>query len=1035
AVRALIRATALAGFVLAFGMVTSACHDDDDGDTAASIDVDTRIKPQIVTTGQAASVTCTTRDSLGNPVVTPTRITVTPEAVINGLSVVANTPGHYQVTCATESGAADPTPANLYVIGPDDADLVVVDTTLSASQIALNASATATCTVALDGQTLTDIETEVRVDPPTGIAVEDHLITGTTDGDYEVSCAVRNTSFVDLSPAPLRVGIGNPIPARIETALSETTIASGDTVDVTCRVFTADNQQIEKPTFVDAPNGLGVTGKSILAQQVGTYEVTCRLDDGDDTVEHVPADLVVTPGDAKTIDAWATPDKPSYKPGDVITIEWEVKDAFGNVVPDATVTVAAPTTGTQDNGDNKYELLEDGNMTFVVSLADGGGSDTVELVVDGNGPVIVITTPERGMTFDGDPNILVAGTISDSFGGVQSFTVNGKTVTADEAGNWSTTVESVHAMNPVLAESTDVNGNYSKTTVTWYYSTEWAQTDAAFPDAAWLDQGVQVWLSQEMIDDNDHTGQPDDIAHLLEILLTNANLAQLAGEVILFEQDFPGIVNQPDIGGSGVDVIGDMKLWADISTISFGDATLNLKSRDGGIDLDASINGNDTEKGMTIGLQFHVSFSLSASTAIDLGGGLLIPVELALEPPPTLVTTSTLELDKLDLDTSFDIYMLMDQLQIDGQQLGAIPEGFHLSALADAEIDLGEVTFSIAGFGLFSFPLGVVSLQNLVSGLDSLIAGLVDPLLNAIVPLVTDILDPIIADLGGTLLETALKSLEIDQMIPIPELIPGQPTAEVSLKARIGDVAFSDAGAILGLVGASVAEKKVDRDPLGTLMHDGCGSDETPYALPTQGTMEFAVKMDLINELLFSFWYNGGLNLNLDSQALSALGEDLPLDNAEIVLKPLLAPVMTDCNDKGTLKVQLGEAYMEASLGLADLPVEFKAWLSVEVDVGLVAQGDELGVVVNGISTFQLELFDVKGTFEGNEAALENLIKGLIDTLLGDLLTGSLAQFPIPSFDLTGLAPGVPEGTELKLGNLGISKSKGYLQIEGSLLQ
>lgn len=1029
-----MKTLALTALITASGIVGSACSDDDNGgEQSPSLDVETHIRPQIVATGQATTVTCSAADALGAPVTTPMRVTVTPEATITGNTVVATTKGTYQIACETEDGSRDATPANLYVIGPDEADLVVVDTTLASTQIDVGASTTATCSVSLAGQVLTDIETEVRVDPETGLAVEDHQLTGKTDGDYNVSCAVRKTSFVDKSPATLRVGIGNPDPARVTTELSAATAAAGETVGVTCKVFTAEDHLIEKPTWVDAPNGIGVTGKDLNTQQVGTYDITCRLDDGDATVDHVPAQLVVTPGEPATIKAWATPEKPSYKPKDQITIEWEAADSFGNVVPDAAATVTAPATGVTAAGDTKWELLADGAYTFTVTLENGADSADVELIVDGSGPVIIITSPERGMTFDGNPQITVTGTIVDSFGGVASMTVNGTPVIPDEAGNWSTIVDSSFGMNPVLVEATDVNQNASKATVTWYYSTAWAVTDAATPDLAWLDQGLQVWLSQDMIDDYDHTGTPDDLAHLLEILLTNVDFTQLLGEIILVEQNFPGIVDVQDIGGTGIDLIGNMKLWVDISEISFGTATLNLTSRNGGIDVDAGMVSTADQKAMTVSLQFHLSFSLTASTVIDVG--VQIPVELALSPPPTLVTTTTLTFDALDLATSFDIGMIADELAITGKQLLVEPEGIHLAPLADAGIDLGVLKFSVAGFGLFSFPVGVVDLSQLVGPLDQLISGLVDPILNAIVPLITTFLEPLIADLGGTVLEDALKSIEIDQSIPIPELFPGMPAAEVGIKAKIGDVAFTPAGATLGLDGASVATKGVDRDPLGTLLRDGCGKGESPYAMPSQGAMELAVKLDLLNEVLFSFWYSGGLNLTLGPDVLSGLGEGLPLDDAEITLMPLLPPVITDCNGKGTLKVQLGEAYLEAVLGLDALPIEFKGWLSVELDVGIVAEGDELGIVVNGISLFQMELFDVKGAFEGNASALESLIKNLVDQLLGDLLTDSLAQFPIPAFDLSGLVEGVPEGTELKLGNLGVTKSKGYLQIEGELLQ
>ena len=143
---------------------------------------------------------------------------------------------------------------------------------------------------------------------------------------------------------------------------------------------------------------------------------------------------------------------------------------------------------------------------------------------------------------------------------------------------------------------------------------------------------------------------------------------------------------------------------------------------------------------------------------------------------------------------------------------------------------------------------------------------------------------------------------------------------------------------------------------------------------------------------------------------------------------------MSDCNPKSTLKVQLGDSYVEADLSLGDLPIKFKAWLSAEIDIGLVAENNQLGVVVNGISQFHVQIFDVEGPLAGLEVELENLMETvLLEKLLAALAGDALGNFPIPEFDLSGLAPGIPDGTKLGLSDLGIAKQKGFLQIEGKL--
>jgi len=149
---------------------------------------------------------------------------------------------------------------------------------------------------------------------------------------------------------------------------------------------------------------------------------------------------------------------------------------------------------------------------------------------------------------------------------------------------------------------------------------------------------------------------------------------------------------------------------------------------------------------------------------------------------------------------------------------------------------------------------------------------------------------------------------------------------------------------------------------------------------------------------------------------------------------PYLPPVLSDCNPKGTLKVQLGDSYVEADVVLGELPISLKAWISAELDVGLAAQGNELNIVVNGVSVFNIEVLELSGPLAGMEEAISQLFETvLLDQLLAALTNNAIGKFPLPEFDLSELAPGVPANTKLQLGNLGISKKKGFLQIEGAL--
>ncbi|MBT9558316.1 MAG: hypothetical protein IV100_19945 [Myxococcales bacterium] len=1021
------------------------CSDDEGGGPSGAA-IDTLLSPRVLLLGQSTRVTCAVSDASGNLVEEATAYATLPAGEITGDLLKPTAAGVTKVTCQTaDDRLIDPSPADLIVIGEGDRDRLDIETTLSKNTASIGEAVSVTCAAYFDNAPLDGIDFKVEATPEAGITIADRQVTGTADGDFDIACRIVDSTFADETPERLVVGKGGLRPTKVVTGLNKSPIAAGESTTVACTVYDQNGDVMQWDTIVTASDdGVQVSGNVVEGRTAGEHTITCEVPTGASAVETVPATLVVTPAVPATFKAWAEPAKPVYKPEDVVTIKWEAKDGYGNPVPSATATVTAP-AGTQKEGaPNAYRLLADGNYVFKVSLdGDANLSDEVELLVDGSGPIIIITSPDRGQTLTGDTLITVTGEVTDEWGGVATLEVNGVPVTPSETGAFTTQIDSSQGLNLVVARATDKHGNAGKASVAWYFSSAWAVADALTPELAWLDNSLRVWLSQELLDDYDHAEQKcdennvcspkiDDLATLLEIILTNVDLAALLGQPVLFEQVFADLVNV-DLGVAILK--GDLRLWADISTIRFGTAQLNLDSRNGGIDMKAMFVPDNESKALEIGLSVHIRFDLMANGQFDTGLGFAIPFSAGLDPSPEAVSTALLTIDTLGIDSSFDINASGGVLNINGQKVGLEPGDVTLSPLADVGIDLGNVKVSIAGFGLVDIPLGTIDLTQLVSGLDTVISSIASPILTAVLDLIgADILDPLIAYAGGDLIEGFLSSLEIDQTIDIPELIPGQPPAAIAIGAKISDVQFTDAGGRLGLTGRAVAEKKVDANPLGSILRDGClGAKATPYQLPQTGPMEVAIGMDLLNEVLYGLWYTGGLNLTITGDSLGSLIGGGSLPGAIITLEPKLAPILSDCNSKGTLRLQLGDAYIDASLPLGDLLIDFSGWISIEVDVALTSADGKLGIKINGITAFDLTVTEIDGAFKNDPQGLEDLLKNLLNGVLSDVLGESLSGIEIPAIELDGLAPGVPPGTAIKLDGLDLVKSNGFFQLEGSL--
>ncbi|MFT7624961.1 MAG: hypothetical protein ACI9WU_004152 [Myxococcota bacterium] len=1010
--------------------------------------VETVVTPQILIQGQTANISCPVFDQAGVVQDLPTRFSVTPNVAPVDNQVTPTASGKYEVTCHLEDGSLfDVTPATLLVIGPDQGDDVAIDTLLNPAKVAIGEPSTASCGVAFQGQVVSGLNTDIEVLPTAGITIDDHVLTGQVDGDFDVVCLVPDTAFRDNTPARLVVGEGSALPAKITTILSPNTVVAGNSSSVSCTVTDASGVVLDLATLIEAPAGVAVVGNTLQGQQVGSHAVTCRLVAPESNPELLSATLTVTPGEPVSVEAWADPIKAVYKPADVIDIKWQGLDKFNNPVPLPPATITAPTQSVTTLGPAQFQLFEDAYLSFKVTL-DSGPETTVEITVDGNGPELEITSPARGLTFDGDGTIVVTGTAADAFGGLKSLEINGIPVTTDELGNWSVEINSVHGVNPVVVTAADAHDNHSKTTVSWYYSTGWVTTDKALSDEAWLPDTVRVWFAQELIDDGDHTeAAVDDLAHLLEVLLTQVDVGEMLGKPAVFEQVYPDVVSEPNFAGTGIDLQGDVTLWAEIDSVVFGDATVSLTSREGGIDMDAAFVPNGDQPGMHVVIKVYLAFDLEGTLeTTDPNSGFAFPFKATLSPPPTFITTATLTIDELDLAGGFDIAIPDNtNLTVNAMDVATNSAGWVISPLAAAELDLGSLVFwaefiPVPGFPgvpieLATIQLGSVDVSSLFSGLNSLFQGLSSVILDNVEVLASEVLNPVVGVIGSDALKMAFESLEIEHTITTPQLVDGQPAVAVDVEARIYSIEFDTTGAHIGLKGRAIADKVVERYPLGTMLRDQClGTDASVYELPKTGVLEFGLAIDLMNEVLHSMWWNGGLNMAIDAKQVDDLAP-LNMSKADVTLSPLLPPVLTDCNSKGTLKMQLGDSHITADVLIGDTPVTFEAWLSAEIDVGVINTGaDTVGIVVNGVSKFDIEVFNENAGYVGNEGAVTALLEDvLVQKLLGSLVDSALSSFPIPQFDIGGIVQGVPGSVVLALDGFGIKKSAGFLQIEGKL--
>lgn len=592
---------------------------------------------------------------------------------IDGTSVRLSKVGAYHVACslAPKYPLTDATPAELTVIpGPPE----VIDTALLGkrgdapgtpmpAQVSAGTKVVVGCT-AVDkyGNEIDSgfgIEaTPALVWPPLG-----NVITPTKAGTTLVACT--SEGIADQTPAQLLVV--HDVPRHLFTLLDPGEIAAGSAAKLGCVAQDAYGNVVpDFPFALDYDAEITMKGTFAGATKAGLHKIQCVPESlAWDLFTLHPAVLSVIPGMPATLEVSPVPNKPVYKQQEKVKFVTAVFDAYKNLIPKAKVAlgVTKPAKGFLVKTTDTIQFNDD-NTTYTVH-AEVVGAEAVfkdlEILVDGSPPMLTIDFPPWGTELDGKPSVKVKGTAGDAGSGVKSLTVNGKTtyVTStpckldsdcsdgvDSAGGtclpdpgdptnghcsigqWTSQQGALHGLNMVLAQITDIGGLVTKATRGFYYASKYYPTDAATPQGAMVEDGLQVFLGKDFIDDGVHDpAHPNDLATLMEVIIGGL--------------DVNGLL-PPSINQSGFDI--------KISNISFQKPHISLTPINGGIAMQVTIeklSADVSAKTKVIGITVGASGTVTIAT-ITIDMTLMLGVKdgvTTVAVPKTSVNMSPLKLN------------------------------------------------------------------------------------------------------------------------------------------------------------------------------------------------------------------------------------------------------------------------------------------------------------------------------------------------------------------------------------------------------
>lgn len=1002
---------------------------------ASELVIDTLLSTDFAAPGEAVGVTCSITHFEDGKVDLDTVIVVTPSigVRIDGNTVVGETIGIYEVACALkdEPAVVDQTPARL---GITPKGVASVDTLVAPTPIAAGDVATVTCIAkSVSGQSV-EVPMDFDLSPADAGVIEGMAIEGRKVGTHTVACRLRDFGEMsDTSPATLTVVPGDIV--RTEATLDAASYTAGELTTLQCRAFDQWDNPVASADMharVEPTTGVKVNDYSLTMQTVGSYEAFCDLDK-DQPVEQTGASFVVVGAGAAGLSILVEPDQPAYAPADEVKITWTVVDVFGNDLGAAQGVLTAPSSGVTDLGGGKFRLDAEGIHTFRVdTTTEPPLSAERPLIVDARGPTLVITKPPRGSTFDGDGIVKVEGYVHDDTTSIGQLTVGGKVLTVAPDGTFATTVDSVAALNLLTAKATDGAGNLSETSVAWYYSTGWQPYENTTIDDVIQPGALELFMGQAVIDDGVHDfNDINDFATLIELVLTQADITELAGALLpplvlediislpLFSVPVPFTSDDIDFY-----LTGDLIVTLGIDEFQVGDTEIKLDSRNGGIDLEGSFQPAPGFSGIAMGISLTLELPITLTANVPNIG----PIQATINPSAYSITYATA--DSFSFFTSYDISKASGQpLQVTGNALQLQLDGLTIAPFQNALLDLGTVKILGQTVDLPEIPL-----DQVIGPIGDLIGDLVGPLTEFLIDVVSPILEPLLAGVAAEVLKAVLESVEIADTLPIPGLLGGD-GGELQLSVGLDTVSFTEAGGFLGLDGGVWAEKAVEPSPLGLMLRDQClGQEPGSFSFSAQHPMGIALKFDFLNALFHGLWWNGLLNIDADKAALLELAPDIVGYGVNALsLAPTLPPVLTDCNGKSLLKLQMGDALIGLDVEFLGLVIQAKVYTTIEADIKIVASGSELGLQVNGLTLLHFDAVEVNEAWQGKETELEGILKGVLESQLEGLLTDALQSIPLPAFDLSGILPGVPEGTTMQFGEAESFKQSGYISIEGTL--
>jgi hypothetical protein len=381
-------------------------------------------------------------------------------------------------------------------------------------------------------------------------------------------------------------------------------------------------------------------------------------------------------------------------------------------------------------------------------------------------------------------------------------------------------------------------------------------------------------------------------------------------------------------------------------------------------------------------------------------------------------------------------------------------DGFLCSlASTSGHVDAGEVSAYFA-FRPHMDDAGNVTIERIYSYVtitemhinvdNSLVSFLMGMFQNQIDTMMNTMLDPLIGDFIDQALEGIALSLVLEQdfEFPIPFLnktisfhLSGFPSTFTIVPGQALAIGYK--------VNLTVPDKGVpyeygpDKPIKGSISNSDCMFNAwSPHKFAGVDNLdEFGVALwdDLINKVVFSAWWGGLMEIELDADTIAGLLGDSEMPIPGLVINQLhisamLPPDVSTCGLwSGTPTFEIGDIRVDANVDMGGMAINAVMYATAlgHLKVTIPYDGTtHVSFGVSNIEALKIEIAELNDEMFGMRYALEDLIADLLGPILDSTLANlTLFTFDLPALDLGALVPGAPPiSLKVKLNDLTYSK-------------